>query len=46
MKKSSVICCSEEELRAVSARIMLLAQGEGLDAHANAVGIRFGQEQK
>ena len=32
---------SEAELRAVREQVMLLARSEGLDAHANAVGIRF-----
>lgn len=41
VKKSSIICASEAELRAVREQVMLLARSEGLDAHANAVGIRF-----
>ncbi len=44
VKKSSLICCSREELERVSSQIMLLAHQEGLDAHANAVAIRFGRE--
>ena len=44
VKKSSIICCSREELEKVSDQVILLAQKEGLDAHANAVAIRFGKE--
>ena len=44
VKKSSLICCSPEELEKVADQVILLAQGEGLDAHANAVAIRFGKE--
>ncbi len=44
VKKSSIICATREELEAVSDRVILLAQSEGLDAHANAVAIRFGKE--
>ncbi|MDO5143199.1 MAG: histidinol dehydrogenase [bacterium] len=44
VKKSSLICCSREELEKVADDVILLAQSEGLDAHANAVAIRFGME--
>ncbi|MBR6030217.1 MAG: histidinol dehydrogenase [Clostridia bacterium] len=44
VKKSSIICCTREELSSVSEQVALLAQKEGLDAHANAVAIRFGRE--
>ena len=44
VKKSSIICCTREELEAVSAQVELLARQEGLDAHANAVAIRFAKE--
>ena len=44
VKKSSIICCTREELQAVSAQVELLARQEGLDAHANAVAIRFAKE--
>ena len=44
VKKSSVICATREELEKVSEQVMLLARREGLDAHANAVAIRFGKE--
>ena len=46
VKKSSIICCTREELEKVSDQVMLLARQEGLDAHANAVAIRFGKEIK
>ncbi len=44
VKKSSLICCSREELARVADDVILLARSEGLDAHANAVAIRFGKE--
>ena len=44
VKKSSIICCTREELQAVSDQVVLLARQEGLDAHANAVAIRFAKE--
>jgi len=46
VKKSSLICCSRGELEKVADQVMLLARQEGLDAHANAVAIRFGKEIK
>lgn len=46
VKKSSIICCSRQELESVCDQVMLLAKSEGLDAHANAVAIRFGKEIK
>ena len=46
VKKSSLICCTREELEKVSDQVMLLARQEGLDAHANAVAIRFGKDIK
>lgn len=46
VKKSSLICCSRGELEKVADEVMLLARSEGLDAHANAVAIRFGKEIK
>ena len=45
VKKTSIICCTREELRAVSGQVQLLARQEGLDAHANAVAIRFAKEE-
>lgn len=44
VKKSSLIYCTREELRAVSEQVTLLARAEGFDAHANAVAIRFPKE--
>jgi histidinol dehydrogenase len=44
VKKSSIICAGREELEKVCDQVMLLARQEGLDAHANAVAIRFGKE--
>jgi len=46
VKKSSIICSSRDELEKVADQVILLAQQEGLDAHANAVAIRFGKEIK
>lgn len=46
VKKSSLICCSRAELERVADQVILLAQEEGLDAHANSVAIRFGKEIK
>ena len=43
VKKSSIISCTRCELEALSDQIILLARSEGLDAHANAVAIRFGK---
>ena len=46
VKKSSLICCSRQELERVADQVILLAKEEGLDAHANSVAIRFGKEIK
>lgn len=46
VKKSSLICCTRGELEKVADQVMLLAGQEGLDAHANAVAIRFGKERR
>ncbi len=46
VKKSSLICCSRQELEKVADQVILLARQEGLDAHANSVAIRFGKEIK
>ena len=43
VKKSSIICCTRDELERVADQVILLARSEGLDAHANAVAIRFGR---
>ena len=44
VKKSSIICAGREALEEVCDQVMLLAHSEGLDAHANAVAMRFGKE--
>ena len=41
IKKSSIICYSEEGLRKVHKDIELFATNEGLTAHANSVRVRF-----
>ena len=41
MKKSSVVMYSKEALRADAAATIVLAETEGLDAHANAVRVRL-----
>jgi histidinol dehydrogenase len=46
VKKSSLICCTRQELERVADQVILLAKEEGLDAHANSVAIRFGKEIK
>ena len=46
VKKSSIICCTDGELAKVADQVILLAQYEGLDAHANAIAIRYGKELK
>jgi histidinol dehydrogenase len=45
VKSSSVIICTENELRQCAAGIMKIAQTEGLDAHAASVGIRVGKDR-
>lgn len=44
VKKSSIICATRTELEKVADQVILLAQAEGLDAHANSIAIRFGRE--
>lgn len=41
IKKSSIICYSEEALRSVHKDIELFAEKEGLTAHANSIKVRF-----
>ena len=41
IKKSSIICYSEEGLKAVHKDIELFAEKEGLSAHANSIRVRF-----
>ena len=44
IKKSSIICYSEESLKAVHTDIETFAKAEGLTAHANSVAVRFEEE--
>lgn len=44
-KKSSLVYYSKEALCAVAPDVIRLAQSEGLDAHANAVAVRFAKEE-
>ncbi len=46
IKKSSIICYSEEALKAVSEDIQIFAKSEGLTAHANSIAVRFDGENK
>ena len=41
VKKSSIICYSEDALRAVHEDIETFATAEGLTAHANSISVRF-----
>ena len=41
IKKSSIICYSEEALRTVHTDIEAFAKAEGLTAHANSIAVRF-----
>ena len=43
IKKSSVICYSEEGLRRIHEKIEIFAENEGLEAHANSIRERFGK---
>ena len=43
IKKSSVICYSEEGLRQIHEKIEIFAENEGLEAHANSIRERFGK---
>ena len=43
IKKSSVICYSEEGLRKIHEKIEIFAENEGLEAHANSIRERFGK---
>ncbi|MBO5552007.1 MAG: histidinol dehydrogenase, partial [Lachnospiraceae bacterium] len=45
IKKSSVICYTEEALRAVHEDVELFAKSEGLTAHANSIAVRFEGER-
>ena len=41
VKKSSIICYSEDALKAVHTDIETFAKAEGLTAHANSIAVRF-----
>lgn len=41
IKRSSIICYSEDALRAVHTDIETFAKAEGLTAHANSIAVRF-----
>jgi len=41
MKRTSILKCGPEQLRALAGAAMTLATAEGLDAHARSVSIRF-----
>lgn len=44
LKRSSYIYYTEDALRAAKDDIVLIAEREGLTAHANAIRVRFGEE--
>jgi len=46
MKKSSVISYTKKALEAVNEDVILFANSEGLDAHANALRVRFDTKNK
>jgi histidinol dehydrogenase len=41
MKRTSILKCGPEQLRALGAAAMILGKAEGLDAHARSVGLRL-----
>ena len=41
MKRTSILKCGPEQLRALGPLAMTLGQAEGLDAHARSVGLRL-----
>ena len=41
MKRTSILKCGPEQLRALGAAAMTLGKAEGLDAHARSVGLRL-----
>src|ERR1700712_2521430 len=41
MKRTSILKCGPDQLRALGPAAMTLAQAEGLDAHARSVGLRL-----
>jgi histidinol dehydrogenase len=46
MKRTTLIDCSQEGLGAIGPAAIVLAQAEGLDAHARSVAIRLKKETK
>lgn len=46
MKKSSIISYTKKALEKVSEDVILFAESEGLDAHANALSVRFGSHSE
>jgi histidinol dehydrogenase len=43
MKRTSILKCGPDQLRALGPAAMMLAQAEGLEAHARSVGLRLNQ---
>ncbi len=43
MKRTSILKCGPDQLRALGPATMTLAQAEGLEAHARSVGLRLNQ---
>jgi len=41
MKRTSILKCGPEQLRALADAAVALAEAEGLDAHARSVAIRL-----
>ncbi|MDZ4365940.1 MAG: histidinol dehydrogenase, partial [Afipia sp.] len=41
MKRTSILKCGPEQLRALGPAAMTLGKAEGLDAHARSVGLRL-----
>src|SRR5258707_9661134 len=44
MKRSSILKCGPEQLRALGPSAMTLGKAEGLDAHSRSVGMRFNSQ--
>src|SRR5436853_6399517 len=41
MKRTSILKCGPEQLRALGPAAMTLGQAEGLDAHSRSIGLRL-----
>jgi histidinol dehydrogenase len=41
MKRTSILKCGPDQLRALGEAAMTLGQAEGLDAHARSIGLRL-----